>query len=189
MQVKFFEWPETAGSNRPRSSLQTTSQGAVAKRATKRHELPIFLRISIYYIEPFCVFLKGLFISLKPKTYLELLDLATPPFSGGIHTATEVALRQLGGANILIGMIQAVLLRCTDTDDIRVLRGLVLCYCVGDALHLYSLAPLGVEYFWNTERWTVLGWANFGFVYLGIISRFWLLRSVGFGWPGGRGLK
>lgn len=85
--------------------------------------------------------------SSNRRAYLELLDLAIPPPSSEIDTATEIALRQLEDVYIFVGMMQAVLLRCTGTDDIRILRGLVLCITALRMLYICTV----YDYFWEYE--------------------------------------
>jgi hypothetical protein len=146
--------------------------------------LPLWYRLFFLYIEPFSTVIGFYYAFMQQRIYLNLTHLLSAPQSE-IPLGTSIVLSQLANLYLLFALNEALVLR--STTDLNVWRALIVGLLIADFGHLFSVAPLGLQIYWDFFSWNPIDWGNIGFVYLGAATRIAFL--MGFGFPKTRGRR
>lgn len=151
---------------------------------TKTHHLPLAYWLLFAYIEPFEAINGAFMTHFLPHTYYTANALMPSSLAASttISPATQIVLSQLATMYLGFGLVEIIITRLC--GDMRVWRAYVAVLVLSDACYLYSLRPLGAEAYWRADLWGVVGWGNFGLLYLHTILRVcflvgWGVRKVG----------
>lgn len=147
--------------------------------------IPLPYRVFLLYVEPASTLLGAFFAHCRQHAYLSLTHAhSAPAYDSPVPVGTAIALSQLANLYLLFALNEILVLR--STQDPRVWRALVCGLLLADLGHLYSLAPLGPEVYWEFWSWNAIDWGNIAFVYLGAATRVCFLCGIGLGHPADR---
>ncbi|EOD51460.1 hypothetical protein GTA08_BOTSDO03457 [Neofusicoccum parvum] len=147
-------------------------------RSDSRSRIPAPYRAFFLFLEPASALVGAYYAHFCPAIYLQLTHSPSAPAPAQpVPTATRVVLSQLANLYLLFAVNEAVVLRAT--ADLRVWRALLCALLLADFGHLYSVAALGPDVYWDVARWNAIDWGNVAFVYLGASMRMAFLSGIG----------
>jgi hypothetical protein len=141
--------------------------------------VPLWYRLFFLYIEPVSTIVGFCYAYFAQHTYLTLTHSISAPPAGQIPLGTSIVLAQLSNLYLLFAFNEAFVLR--SAKDLHVWRVLLFGLLLADFGHLYSVAPLGSQIYYEAASWNAIDWGNVGFVYAGAATRISFLLGVGLG--------
>jgi hypothetical protein len=133
-------------------------------------------RLVFLYAEPVSIFTGAVYAHLFQATYLDLTHAASAP-GPSVPISTSIVMSQLANLYLGLGLLEAFVLRAT--SDLKVWRVFLAILLLADVGHLYSVAPVGAQIYWQYWRWNAIDWGNLPFVYFLAITRTLFLLGVG----------
>ncbi|MCJ1440011.1 MAG: hypothetical protein MMC23_000493 [Stictis urceolatum] len=148
--------------------------------ASPIESLPLWYKLFFLWVEPFSTLVGAYFAVFDQHQYLDLTHGPSSP-APLIPMGTSIALTQLGNLYLLFALSEALILR--STNEVKVWRALLVGMLVADIGHLWSVAPLAPQVYYDFPNFNAIDWGNVAFVYVGASTRIAFLAGVGLGKP------
>ena len=139
--------------------------------------IPWLYTLFFLYIEPVATAAGAYAAHFTQSLYMRLTYTSPTAAFQAVTTTESIVLTQLANLYLVFAINEALVLRCT--NDRRVWRTFLLGLLIADFGHLYSVHPLGWQFYYRFWEWNAIHWGNLGFVYIGAATRTAFLLGVG----------
>jgi hypothetical protein len=141
------------------------------------YHIPLLYRIFFGLFEPLSAINGTYLIIFYPEHFYILNGLLPSSTDSVLPTATIVILYQLAIMFGSFGVSEAVILHMS--DSLKTWKIYIASLLLSDFGVLWSMHPLGIEYYWSPGEWNYIAGGSYALCYICIIIRISFVLGIG----------